>query len=76
MGFEAVIFDLDGTLLDTLADIADSANSVLTRHGFPNHGLDAYRYFIGDGVTMLMTRALPQEARTDDMIADCATGFR
>jgi len=76
MGFQAVIFDLDGTLLNTLADIADSANSVLSRHGFPTHVSDAYRYFIGDGVTMLMTRALPAEERTDDVVADCATGFR
>jgi len=76
MHFQAIIFDLDGTLLDTLADIANSANTALRRHGFPTHEADAYRHFIGDGVTMLMTRALPAEKRTDDMIAGCATGFR
>ena len=53
MHFQAVIFDLDGTLLDTLEDIANAANSTLARQGFPSHEADAYRYFIGDGVTML-----------------------
>lgn len=76
MHFQAVIFDLDGTLLDTLEDIADAANSTLAIHGFPSHEVDAYRYFIGDGVTMLMSRALPPHNRNDDLIADCVTAFR
>jgi phosphoglycolate phosphatase len=76
MHFKAVIFDLDGTLLDTLEDIADAANSTLAKHGFPSHEADAYRYFIGDGVPMLMFRALPPEKRNDDLIADCVTAFR
>jgi phosphoglycolate phosphatase len=76
MNFEAVIFDLDGTLLDTLEDIANAANSSLARHGFPSHEADAYRYFIGDGVPKLMSRALPPEKRNDDLIADCVTAFR
>jgi len=76
MHFQAVIFDLDGTLLDTLDDIANSANSVLNGHGFPTHEADAYRDFVGDGVTMLMSRALPVEERSDSLIAGCADGFR
>ena len=59
MRFHAVLFDLDGTLLDTLDDLADSANAVLRGQGFPEHPVTAYRYFIGDGVENLVRRALP-----------------
>ena len=48
--FKAIIFDLDGTLLDSLADIADSMNIVLESAGFPTHPVAAYKYFIGDGI--------------------------
>jgi phosphoglycolate phosphatase len=61
MRFHAVLFDLDGTLLDTLEDIADSTNAALRAQGFPEHPLSAYRYFIGDGVESLVRRALPPE---------------
>ena len=73
---KAILFDLDGTLLDTLDDIADSANSTLVRYGLPTHSVDAYRYFIGDGVNMLISRALPNEKRESDIIAKCVKGFR
>lgn len=63
--FPAVVFDLDGTLLDTLADIADAMNSVLSAHGFPTHPLDAYRTFVGDGVRTLATRTIPAERRDE-----------
>jgi phosphoglycolate phosphatase len=76
MRAKAVLFDLDGTLLDTLEDIANSANSALVRYGLPTHSVDAYRYFIGDGVTMLISRALPDENRDSDIIAKCVKGFR
>lgn len=76
MHFQAVIFDLDGTLLNTLEDIADSANIALAAHGLPGHGLDEYRYFVGEGVTTLMTRALPPEKRDDDTVAACVKAFR
>ncbi len=76
MYFQAVIFDLDGTLLNTLEDIADSANSALMVHGFPGHEVDAYRHFIGDGVTMLISRALPPEKRHEEIIEDCVKSFR
>ncbi|MBT9149171.1 MAG: HAD family hydrolase [Dehalococcoidia bacterium] len=76
MYFKAVVFDLDGTLLDTLEDIAHSANTVLARRGFPTHSLDDYRYFVGEGVTTLITRVLPDEKRNDDTIAECVRAFR
>lgn len=65
---KAVIFDLDGTLLDTLADLANSANRVLAGHGYPTHPIADYKRFIGDGSRMLITRALPEERRLPEII--------
>jgi phosphoglycolate phosphatase len=76
MRAKAVLFDLDGTLLDTLEDIANSANRALIRHGLPANEVDAYRYFIGDGVAMLISRALPDEKRDRGIIAECVKAFR
>jgi phosphoglycolate phosphatase len=74
MNFKAIIFDLDGTLLDTLEDIALSMNSVLTRAGFASHPVPAYRGFVGEGITTLARRVLPEEHRDDatvgQMVAD------
>lgn len=62
---KAVIFDLDGTLLDTLQDITDAANTALAEIGLPTHPAQAFRHFIGDGVETLMRRCsgdtLPRE---------------
>ena len=57
MTVRAVLFDLDGTLLNTLEDIADSMNRALLEHNLPEHPLNAYRYFVGDGVKTLAKRA-------------------
>ena len=70
MNYKAVVFDLDGTLLDTLEDIAGSVNKALTEKGFPTHTLEAYRRFIGDGPRELVARALPRDHRHPDIIAD------
>ena len=59
MSYKAVVFDLDGTLLDTLQDIANSVNAVLEYLNYPTHKLAAYRLFLGDGIDNLTTRALP-----------------
>ncbi len=56
-----IIFDLDGTLLHTLEDLADSVNTVLARRGCPEHPVDAFREFVGDGMPMLVRRAVPPE---------------
>ena len=53
------IFDLDGTLLDTLADLAASANYAMRQHGFPEHTTDEVRRFVGNGVRKLIERAVP-----------------
>ncbi len=61
MPIGAIIFDLDGTLADTLDGIVDSLNSVLDEFGLPTHERDAFRRFIGDGVHKLVERALPDD---------------
>ena len=66
MRFKAVIFDLDGTLLNTLEDLTDSMNCVLKRNRLPEHNLAAYRYFVGDGIEMLVRRALPFEVASEN----------
>jgi phosphoglycolate phosphatase len=64
--FKAAIFDLDGTLLDTLDDLADSMNRVLEHNRLPTHQTGAYKHFIGDGIEMLVRRALPFEVAGSD----------
>lgn len=76
MKYKAIIFDLDGTLLDTLEDLGNAVNRVLSTNGFPTHEIDAYRYFVGDGVATLITKALPIENRNDETIRDCSAGLR
>ena len=61
MHYKAVIFDLDGTLLDTLQDLADAGNQTLEQLGFTGHPVDAYRYFVGSGMHTLVERILPEE---------------
>jgi len=68
MEFKAVIFDLDGTLLNTLEDIADSMNCVLSYYGFPNHDLDKYKILVGMGMKNLVTMAIPEEYRDSSTI--------
>ncbi|MDF1815647.1 MAG: HAD family hydrolase, partial [Verrucomicrobiales bacterium] len=63
---QAVIFDLDGTLLDTLTDLATSGNEILARRGHATHSTEAYRTFIGDGMANLVQRIFPKEARPAD----------
>jgi len=76
MSFNAVIFDLDGTLLDTLEDLADSGNQVLARHDMPVHPVEKYRYFVGEGLQVLIERILPENQRTEAMIHQLAAEFK
>lgn len=76
MPFRGVVFDLDGTLIDSTSDIAWSTNTLLARHGYPTHPVEAFSGFIGDGVAMLLTRALPPAARTPERIASLGGEFR
>lgn len=68
MRYELVIFDLDGTLLDTLADLADAVNRTLGEAGFPERSIEEIRAFIGNGVTRLIQRAAPPD--TDKAIVE------
>lgn len=70
-----VVFDLDGTLINSLEDLADSANWMLLQHGYPTHPVDAYRYFVGDGMRKLIERILPLEERNDVRIEQCKAEF-
>ncbi len=74
--FKAVIFDLDGTLLNTLNDIADATNQVLLDNGFPSHPIDMYKYFIGNGVENLIMRALPKNNATPESMPKYLQAFR
>jgi phosphoglycolate phosphatase len=62
MMYKVYIFDLDGTLLDTLTDLAASTNYALREHGMPEHSVDDVRRFVGNGVRKLMERAVPDGA--------------
>jgi phosphoglycolate phosphatase len=75
MPFCATIFDLDGTLLDTLDDIANAANSVLAARGFPTHPNADYRTFIGEGVSKLMLRALPNAHQDEATVQACVRDY-
>jgi phosphoglycolate phosphatase len=66
--FDAVIFDMDGTLLDTLKDIADSMNMVLKRIGQPQRDFEYMRYSVGYGVDELARRAMPEGSTEEDLL--------
>jgi phosphoglycolate phosphatase len=77
MKYRAVIFDLDGTLLNTLEDLANCMNDVLDRSGFLPHRVEAYKYFVGDGMENLVRRALPEGKRRDEAtVAECLAAMR
>jgi len=76
MKFEAVLFDLDGTLLDSIEDLTDSMNIVLDGFGFPGHDAEACKNFVGDGVEMFALRALPENRRDEATVAQCAAEMR
>lgn len=63
-----VIFDLDGTLLNTIEDLGQAANYALERNGYATHSMASYPYFVGNGVRRLMTRVLPEDARDDENV--------
>jgi len=63
-----VIFDLDGTLLNSIADLGAAANYALTQCGYPTHPIASYPKFVGSGVTKLLERVLPESSRTEERI--------
>ena len=73
--YNVYIFDLDGTLLDTLQDLANSVNYALRQHGMPEHSIDDIRRFVGNGVRLLMERSVPDGAR-NPQFEDAFVTFR
>ena len=76
MRYDAVLFDLDGTLLDTLEDLAAAANAALVGQGLPPHPVDAYRHFVGDGLRTLVERMLPADRRDAALVDAAVTAFQ
>jgi phosphoglycolate phosphatase len=70
------IFDLDGTLIDSIGDLADAMNVVLQELGHPVHPRESYHYFVGDGIEMLVRRALPSEVVDETNIPDMVAAMR
>lgn len=70
-----VIFDLDGTLLDTIADLAAATNAALSAFGFPTHSNSTIRTFVGNGISKLLERSLPEEKRNEENVALLRTVF-
>lgn len=79
MRYKLVIFDLDGTILDTLEDLAAATNAALEMHGFPRHSVEDVRRFVGNGVANLIRRAVPAgtgEAECARVLADFKAYYR
>lgn len=75
MKYEAVVFDLDGTLIDSAADLGNAVNRTLVSHGFPSHEIAKYRDFIGDGAETMVRRALPEDRREHKTVQQCLSEF-
>lgn len=70
-----VIFDLDGTLLNTIDDLGAAANYALEQCGFPTHQISSYPFFVGNGVKRLLERVLPEDARTEALAEQMRAHF-
>lgn len=79
MKYQAVLFDMDGTLLDTLEDLQDGVNVVLEKRGYPQHTLEEIREYVGNGAGVLIRRALPEgtsEAEISEVLAEYKEWYR
>jgi phosphoglycolate phosphatase len=76
MPIKAVLFDLDGTLLDTIDDLADSGNEFLRNHGFPQHPSESYKRFIGNGIERLLLAALPEPVENIHILASYVNEYK
>lgn len=75
MAVKLVIFDLDGTLLNTIGDLAEAANEMLRLRNLPQHDYPTYCTFVGNGIMRLVERALPEELRTAEYVAAARQDF-
>ncbi len=76
MPLQALIFDLDGTLIDSLADLAEAINRMLDAHGYPRRELSLFPEFIGDGMRKLVVRALPDDVTDAAVIDACVIDYQ
>ena len=76
MPHTAAIFDLDGTLIDSIRDIGEAMNRTLAAMGFPAHPIASYTIFVGEGVRQLVERALPADARNEATVTAVLAGYR
>ena len=74
--YKTVVFDLDGTLLNTIDDLADAGNRVCAARGWPQHTVEEYKYFVGNGIPKLVERFSPPQARTPAVLADTLAAFQ
>ena len=72
MQYKLVLFDLDGTLLDTLDDLSEAVNHALGLRGLPGHTRDEYMKMVGHGIRNLVKQALPEDRQADDALIDSA----
>lgn len=73
---QAIVFDLDGTLIDSLADIAACINLMLDARGYPRCDVEVFKEMVGDGMEKLVERALPKDVHTPELIATCVEEYR
>ena len=76
MKYAAIIFDLDGTMLNTIDDLANAMNFVLEQHHYPVHTVEKYKYFVGNGMDILTRRALPPTCKDESIVALCLDEFQ
>ncbi len=72
---QLVIFDLDGTLLNTIADLGISCNAILEKNDLPTYEMEDYKSFVGSGMMRLVERAIPEERRTEEFVAKIRAEF-
>ena len=72
---KTILFDLDGTLLNTIDDLADAANWVCTQHGWPTFPVETYKHFVGNGIPKLVERFSPENARTPEQLTATLAEF-
>lgn len=75
MRYDLIIFDLDGTLLNTIGDLAEAANVMLGKRNLLQHTYEEYCTFVGNGIMRLVERALPEEQRTTERVAAAREDF-
>ena len=73
--YKNVLFDLDGTLLNTIDDLADAGNRVCAARGWPTHTPEQFRYLVGNGIPKLIERFTPEQFRTPETLADACRAF-